>query len=655
MKKEKIQKKKRKGKSLRTLFFRNLFMVFFIPYTCILLGIGFYTYQKSREENIAHSSMYASMLSNEMEERIEKYKAVVELAATRQEVKSLDYTQAEPYLQELLELEGKEWSHFLITNQNGTEQAHSEGKIGHGISLRFDDCFLHSWKEESTFVSEPTISKSTGRAVMGISTPVYRDGEKVGVIIGYVWLESIANTLNSYSYTDNSYAFMINSDGTISAHPNQDLILSEKWDNKKEEKGYAYNYAPVGDTLLTICVVSPNKELYVMADAIIKMLLLAFAMMFVCSMIGASLISSKIVGLIQWIVEKMKDLANGITTVQDKKVAYEKASEIIMLKRETFLLADTLHQIMDKLEMQSFKLSEIVGGLSQRIKESDESINEVANQANEFASGIEEISFTCENLKMHSASDMVDASTIVADANRGSENSKEMLKRSQKTISEVRRSRKETVEIVEKIRKELMLSMEESKKTKMIQVLTEEILGITMQTNLLSLNASIEAARASDAGKGFSVVASEMGALAKSCEKIANNIQMISKVVMNAVAKLEKDARHLLQYVDESILSEYGAFEEMAEQYNQDAEKMGETMCHFSKKAQKLSISFHEMDDNISQIVEAMEEEKGSVELIAKNATLLAGYIDQVSLDSSQCNMVAEELHEEVMQFHQTK
>ena len=169
----KKQKEKRKG-SLKLQFLKDNFMTFLFPFLLVLFVIMGYTYQTVKAETERKNTIYASMLCNQMKTQIEKYAAIVETAAMQEAVKSLDYTQAEPYLQELLEKEGKEvWSHFIIANQYGTEQAHTEGKDGHGYSIRTYEEFKRPWEEETTVVCEPAVSLSTGRAVLGIRTPTF--------------------------------------------------------------------------------------------------------------------------------------------------------------------------------------------------------------------------------------------------------------------------------------------------------------------------------------------------------------------------------------------------------------------------------------------------------------------------------------------------
>lgn len=263
----------------------------------------------------------------------------------QQEIKTLDYTQIEPYFDSFLTEENRKvWSHFIVCNQYGTEQAHSEGYSGHGFSISRNPCFKIPYETGKTYVGSPEISISTGRVVMGIGVPIVRKDKTVGVVIGFVGLEHISQMLNSYQLTDNSYVFMLNNEGELCAHPDTGKVFQENWvtddgisntiksvavsmvngqagnRTQRSDGNYdCFSYAPIGETALSLCVVSPYKETYRVAIDTIFLLLMITVIFVTASAIGSLLIVRSMIHPVKWMEEQMYRFSAGIITVLDKK------------------------------------------------------------------------------------------------------------------------------------------------------------------------------------------------------------------------------------------------------------------------------------------------------------------------------------------------
>ena len=88
----------------------------------------------------------------------------------------------------------------------------------------------------------------------------------------------------------------------------------------------------------------------------------------------------------------------------------------------------------------------------------------------------------------------------------------------------------------------LRQKIEKSKAVEEVRELTKNIINIAEETNLLALNASIEAAKAGDAGRGFVVVADEIGKLAMNSAQAATEIQKVTAEVIQTVDELAEEA-----------------------------------------------------------------------------------------------------------------
>ncbi len=678
----------RKRKLLKNALFRDLTFTFLLPFFLILLIIFFYILISVEKETKQKNIIYAQQLSSQMQTELEKYVSVVETAAMQEAVISLDYTQAEPYLQKLLAKEGTDvWSHFLIANQYGTEQAHTDGKSGHGYSISREEAFSKPWKEDVTYVCEPLVSISTGNAVLGIGTPIYRGEKKVGVLIGFLRLECIANILNQYEFTEGGYAFMLNSDGTLSAHPDQSLVLNQYYgipdetdaegvafynkipaqlkkvyhamtngENgsmmvKDQESLSLYSYYPLGLNNMSICIVSPVKEAFSLIAGLLFAMVIAVFILCVVGIAGTFFLSAKMNSLMKWISDQTSKLTRGETNVADKKLAYDKTMEIQNLKKAVFTLAASLHNILLQLGEQSSQLKAMVGTVSDNIDSADVETDNISDNLQHFAQGITDVTMITEELRENSAKNLNFATAIADFAKEGNSYTLDMRQKAEKFEKNAQKGQTDTLGMLTQIRNKLSVSLEESSKASLISELTKEIMAISSQTNLLSLNASIEAARAGSAGRGFAVVASEIRSLAEQCRSTAEGIQTISTMVNQAVQGLSRNAEELLQYIDSSVMQDYRFFFGIAENYHQDASEISKMMNRFAGHAEQLRESFAVMDDSISHISATMDANSRGMGEIVDSTAKFAGTLHEINSQIDSCDRIALQLQDSLAQF----
>lgn len=150
-------------------------------------------------------------------------------------------------------------------------------------------------------------------------------------------------------------------------------------------------------------------------------------------------------------------------------------------------------------------------------------------------------------------------------------------------------------------------AIQKSHSVNQISVLTKDILAISSSTDLIAINASIEASRAGEAGKGFAVVAQEIRKLADSCAETASHIQEVSTVVTGAVDYLSGSAQELADYLGRAILAQLERSVQAGQQYREDSAYIGHSMDAFNQRADRLRIAMDEIAGSIASISGAID------------------------------------------------
>lgn len=316
---------------------------------------------------------------------------------------------------------------------------------------------------------------------------------------------------------------------------------------------------------------------------------------------------------------RAESIANGDLTVEIRQLTND---EIGLLAGTFKKMVESLRHTIGGVQEATSTVASAATQISSNTEQMAAGAQEQTSQAGEVASAVEEMTKTIiENSK--NASDTASTANHAREAaQQGGAVVKETVE-GMKRIAEVVNKSAETVKALGKSSDQI---------GKIISVIND----IADQTNLLALNAAIEAARAGEQGRGFAVVADEVRKLAerttKATKEIAAMIQQIQTDTKHAVASMEEGTKE----VDEGI---------------QLADKAGESLKEIVAISQ-------EVTDKVTQIAAASEQQSSASEQISKNVEAIstvtqqsASGIQQIAHTAEDLNRLTENLQQLVEKF----
>ncbi|PSU31283.1 methyl-accepting chemotaxis protein [Photobacterium lutimaris] len=365
---------------------------------------------------------------------------------------------------------------------------------------------------------------------------------------------------------------------------------------------------PIAGTDWTLALVEDKDLAFASIGEQIKFILLASVGLYIVISAIATLIINNLLRPLSRLSESVAQLAEGQGDLT-QRIDIERMDEIGVLADNMNRFLGQLQTMIKGVVTQSDRLGEQAELSAQQTLQANQKVNEQQNDINQIATAIHEMSATSAEVASHAEMTAAAAQASTSSCEQG----QGVISQNRNAITSLATQVGDAASVIHEL---------ESNAQNINQILST-IQGIAEQTNLLALNAAIEAARAGEQGRGFAVVADEVRVLSQrthdSTEEIRSMIEALQKNTRQAVDSMQASTN----LADESV-----GFAEAA-----------------SDSLSQITQAISEISDMATQIASAAEEQRAVSEDISRNTQAIKDVSDHLSVQTDAVTENAKEMH----------
>ncbi|HCB93081.1 MAG TPA: methyl-accepting chemotaxis protein [Selenomonas sp.] len=350
-------------------------------------------------------------------------------------------------------------------------------------------------------------------------------------------------------------------------------------------------------------------------------------------------------------VKQMTAVANGDLTQPIPESLENRRDEVGSMVQALKKMQTALRTFIQEVQGEADKSVTMVEEVQKLVGELDESTQDMSAATEEMAAGMEETAASTVNLQH--LSDTVGEK--IQENARGAQETEsytgQVAERASRLQSSMAQSSEEAKKVYAVTKNSVEEAIESAKVVEKINTLTGDITEIAEQTNLLALNAAIEAARAGEHGRGFAVVADEVRKLAEQSHDTAVNIQSLTEKVTSSVQNLSNGAFGLLKFMEENVNKDYELINETATQYRKDADYLRGFAKKSNEDSQNVARSIASMNNTMEEIAKATHEGAMGNTTVAEKVSLVAEKAGDILAKVNISKAGAENLKQQVAKF----